>query len=334
MSRGRPDLGQLVAVLGEAHDLDEPAPFNNHVLDRVADSLGCEYAHYYELDFTTGEFSFHTMDSYEESLGLRPPSRYQGDALARYLGFWDHCQEGVGTWSDIFTRAERRQLYELSPEQRVVECVDMAWMTFGDRRSRSRSCWVVLGQTRDFTHTQRDRFLGSRTFVSSLIRHADARRRLADLMVAVDTDGEGGTSGILLLDSAHHVERASPDAQRIIARWFGRFASELPEALAHWLRSPFPREPLCVERSGERFIVQTPTRGALTVREEHIVLASLTAREREVMSRVADGMSTNEIANALWITPGTVSKHLEHTYRKLGVKGRTAALASLRKTPT
>ena len=70
------------------------------------------------------------------------------------------------------------------------------------------------------------------------------------------------------------------------------------------------------------------------MREEHIVLASLTAREREVMSRVADGMSTNEIANALWITPGTVSKHLEHIYRKLGVKGRTAALASLRRTPT
>ena len=45
-------------------------------------------------------------------------------------------------------------------------------------------------------------------------------------------------------------------------------------------------------------------------------------------------MSTNEIAHALWVTPATVSKHLEHIYRKLGVTSRTAALAALRTTGT
>jgi DNA-binding CsgD family transcriptional regulator len=151
-------------------------------------------------------------------------------------------------------------------------------------------------------------------------------------MVAVDADEEGGLRGVLLLGPSLRVERASLAARRIVARWFGRFGSELPAELADWLRSPFPRESLRIEHGGERLVVETPTRGALILREEHAAFVSLTAREREVMYRVADGMSTNEIAHALWVTPGTVSKHLEHIYRKLGVTGRTAAPPALRRT--
>ncbi len=210
----------------------------------------------------------------------------------------------------------------------------MAWMVFGDRRSGTRSCWVTLGLSRDFTETQRERFLGARTHVASLIRHADARRRLADVMVALDADQEVGASGIVLLGPTLRVERASPAARRTVARWFGRFGSALPEELADWLRSPFPREPHSIERGGLRLVVETPTRGALILREEHLASASLTTREREVLSCVADGLSTSEIAHALWLTPATVSKHLEHIYRKLGVTGRTGALAALRRTRT
>jgi DNA-binding CsgD family transcriptional regulator len=58
--------------------------------------------------------------------------------------------------------------------------------------------------------------------------------------------------------------------------------------------------------------------------------AELTSREREVMLRVADGLSNAEIASALVVERSTVRKHLEHVYEKLGVRSRTAALAKLR----
>ena len=56
----------------------------------------------------------------------------------------------------------------------------------------------------------------------------------------------------------------------------------------------------------------------------------LTRREREVVELVRDGLSNAEVARALVIEPGTVRKHLEHVYAKLGVRSRTAAVAKLR----
>ena len=56
----------------------------------------------------------------------------------------------------------------------------------------------------------------------------------------------------------------------------------------------------------------------------------LTAREHEILELVADGMTNAEVAQALWLSPGTVRRHLENAYRKLGVHTRTAAVAQLR----
>ena len=56
----------------------------------------------------------------------------------------------------------------------------------------------------------------------------------------------------------------------------------------------------------------------------------LTAREREVIDLIAAGRTNEEVARLLWISPGTVRKHLENAYKKLGVRTRTGAVAALR----
>jgi DNA-binding CsgD family transcriptional regulator len=60
--------------------------------------------------------------------------------------------------------------------------------------------------------------------------------------------------------------------------------------------------------------------------------AGLTARERQVLDLVADGMKNAEIARLLWISPGTVRRHLENAYAKLGVHTRTAAVRVSRRS--
>jgi DNA-binding NarL/FixJ family response regulator len=53
----------------------------------------------------------------------------------------------------------------------------------------------------------------------------------------------------------------------------------------------------------------------------------LTAREREVMSLVAEGLSNRDIAQRLVVTEKTVKNHVHNTYRKLGVTRRGQAIA-------
>jgi DNA-binding CsgD family transcriptional regulator len=52
----------------------------------------------------------------------------------------------------------------------------------------------------------------------------------------------------------------------------------------------------------------------------------LSERESEVLGLVAEGRTNVEIATALSIAPGTVKKHLDHIYEKLGARSRTEAV--------
>ena len=58
--------------------------------------------------------------------------------------------------------------------------------------------------------------------------------------------------------------------------------------------------------------------------------ATLTITERRILCDVAAGFSNAEIAEGSSIAVSTVRKHLENTYRKLGVTNRLAAVARLR----
>jgi len=55
----------------------------------------------------------------------------------------------------------------------------------------------------------------------------------------------------------------------------------------------------------------------------------LTTRELEILELVAVGLTNAAIAERLWISPGTVKKHLDNVYAKLGVANRTAAVARI-----
>jgi ATP/maltotriose-dependent transcriptional regulator MalT len=53
---------------------------------------------------------------------------------------------------------------------------------------------------------------------------------------------------------------------------------------------------------------------------------ALTSREIEVMVLVADGKRNHEIATALTVTTGTVNRHLQNIFAKMGVENRAQAV--------
>jgi LuxR family transcriptional regulator, maltose regulon positive regulatory protein len=56
----------------------------------------------------------------------------------------------------------------------------------------------------------------------------------------------------------------------------------------------------------------------------------LSDRELEVLARITDGLSNREIADALFVTVGTVKRHTNNIYSKLDVASRTQAIARAR----
>src|SRR6266496_2782499 len=65
--------------------------------------------------------------------------------------------------------------------------------------------------------------------------------------------------------------------------------------------------------------------GQLTRGEQTV--ASLSAREVEVLQMIAYGSTNREVAGALHISPQTVKTYLERIFTKLGVSDRTRAVA-------
>lgn len=58
--------------------------------------------------------------------------------------------------------------------------------------------------------------------------------------------------------------------------------------------------------------------------------AGLSARELEVLQKMAEGLSNAEIAKALYLSESTIKTHVSNILQKLDVKRRTAAVQAAR----
>ena len=64
---------------------------------------------------------------------------------------------------------------------------------------------------------------------------------------------------------------------------------------------------------------------ALLAAADRPPVARLSAREREVLAALADGLSNMELAERLFISERTANRHLSNIFTKLGVRNRTSA---------
>ncbi|MFG2136743.1 LuxR C-terminal-related transcriptional regulator [Streptomyces sp. NPDC048650] len=164
---------------------------------------------------------------------------------------------------------------------------------------------------------------------------AFARGAPADPLVAHTTVGTGAPlrRSSLQTDRAYHSLAAWTDvyrpigAERQLAMAFpGGYADGEPRSIC-----------VAVNRSGSDFTDHDVAAAALLrTRLAHVlgrlappgpmpVAGLVTRRESAVLALLADGLTNQQIARRLAISPRTVDKHLEHAYAKLRVGGRVEA---------
>jgi DNA-binding NarL/FixJ family response regulator len=71
----------------------------------------------------------------------------------------------------------------------------------------------------------------------------------------------------------------------------------------------------------------------LIIHEDPVDLNILSARQKEILELVVDGLSNAQIAARLYLSESTVKQHLRAAYKLLGVKNRTEAARLIRNSP-
>jgi DNA-binding NarL/FixJ family response regulator len=66
--------------------------------------------------------------------------------------------------------------------------------------------------------------------------------------------------------------------------------------------------------------------GGVAAQPSSPVSDPLTARERDVLAMISQGLSNKRVARALEISPETVKSHVKHIFLKLEISNRTEAV--------
>jgi DNA-binding CsgD family transcriptional regulator len=315
----RGDAERLLRFVGEAESLGGDHPFTGDLLVELGELVRADWIFYGEHDDVPRHLlevdrpgdpdewngdcfeDFFFVELYGSPIGRR---RLQGDFRALRV-------------SDFLTQSElhRTRFYEIALRPFGVEHqleVDIPsppshMKTFQFARAKG-------------AFSERDRLVLDllQPHLGRLWQAARTRRKLAAALVGLEQAKAGEPRGVILLGARGEVEYASEPARRLLREF-------APDAtLVEWLESG-SRRPL-VHCLGERRLIVERVGDALLLEETRREV-DLTAREREVLTLVARGMTNAEIARLLWLAPSTVAKHLENVYSKLGVKTRTAAVA-------
>ena len=154
---------------------------------------------------------------------------------------------------------------------------------------------------------------------------AAVRRCLRAALSAIDETQEEGSQ---VPNGTGSIELASEAAGGALRNDLETPLARLRERIADWHASACGT--LVIASDGSTLVLEATEGGSvLLLSEQPSCEGRLTARERDVMRCVENGLSNTEIAHELWIQPTTVRKHLENIFAKLGVRSRTAALSKL-----
>ena len=323
----RGDSERLLRFVAEAESFGGDHPFAGEFLTQLGRLVPADYVGYSDCDgcsgdgpgahlYRPGDEEFFAGHDWEETNSVV-------DAESPVVLHIQEGRSGAVKLSDFLTRRElhRTPMHYLVMKPCGVE--DMLGLRLRIPAGPVKQFDIERGG-RDFSGRDSAVLDLLHPHLVQLHRAWESRRRLREALAL----HESTRAAVVLLEAHDRVAFASSAARELLDRYFGEREVRLPDLLASWLRErrrTATGEPLRID-ADERALVIELVDGALLL-EEQQRLPRLTAREQEILDLVAEGRTNAEIAERLWVSRGTVRKHLDNVYAKLGVHTRTAAAA-------
>jgi DNA-binding CsgD family transcriptional regulator len=142
---------------------------------------------------------------------------------------------------------------------------------------------------------------------------------------AIERNALCGGAAQLLVNADGRVLATSPDAMRILQeRWPGWKGDRLPDSMRGTTGGNTPEHKVRFDRR-ELPQFSGPPLFYLTLRGID-PYSQLTARERQIVDQIVNGLTHKEIARSLEISPATVRNHTQAVLTKLGARNKAALI--------
>jgi DNA-binding CsgD family transcriptional regulator len=330
------DASSLLAFVSELRDLDDPLPFPPKLVAGLRTLIAADQVSYSELNPAERVSMLQVWHVAEGGDML-----FQGDGASDEELFWPlrhtHPLCSYRTASGDWTTARKVSDFVSLREFRRTPIYDALyrgeidhWLDVGLAPEPARTRVFI------FTRFERDDFDERDRLVAALLQphlarraeEAEAALHAAESLASIENGASDEVQRLVLCSATGVIEFASAWSRAVLDRYLELDHGRVPA----WV---LQRRELRVEL-GERVlsmrIAKTDNLNLLMLDERDRRIERLSSRERQVLEQVASGKANEAIALELDIAPGTVAKHLEHAYRKLGVQNRTAAAALLDST--
>ncbi|HEY1989568.1 MAG TPA: LuxR C-terminal-related transcriptional regulator [Acidimicrobiales bacterium] len=342
------DWARVTKVVEAIAEVEEPADFGTVALRALASVVAFDLGSFNEIDPDVPRAAF---SAYPDEGAPMPPEVLKAfsDLVQQNPVLQHQRATGDGSARRLSDFLSQDELHQLELYQRVYQPLGVEFQVAVGLTAKAP---LVIAFALNRKHA--DFIDDELALLDSLRPHLIQGYRNVQAMAALRSiDGALAEVGkaVIVLDASGVAGDPPPWALLVIEEHFGpRGAAGLPLPVWAWVEEerqgdfgdgrPRIHRPLSnVARDRQlviRFVPGVPGRAEALVLDERepqrgaadLRRLGLTAREADLLWLLTRGETTVEMADQLGVTSGTVNKHLQNIYRKLGVTSRTAAVAT------
>jgi DNA-binding CsgD family transcriptional regulator len=330
------DAAALLAFVSELRELDDPLPFPPRVVAGLHALIAGDVAAYSELNpVERGSILEVSHGSDGKDVILRGNEHWpEPDRELWWSLRHTHPSCGYRTSSGDWTTARKVSDFVTLREFRRTPIYDAFyrgdtdhWLDVGLAPEPQRTRIFIFTRFGQADFDERDRLVATllQPHLARRAEQAEAALRAAEALSAIEDGSVEEARRVVLCSAAGVIEFGSASSRQLLERYLGLENGRIPTTL-------LARRQVTLRDGNRSLHVRSARTGNLHVlllEERDRRVDKLTVREREVLEQVVVGKGNEAVALELGIAPATVSKHLEHAYRKLRVQNRTAAAALL-----